>query len=344
VSTETALARAWLLEQGEDVAQQGKLRNEQLERWREATGGVAEAGQDAGADDALADAEPAAPSGRGRPAPGEEGRAQEQTPRAVTRARQPAATRVRSLFGAARKPKGKTGRRKPSKPAQPWVRTDRFIESMWSQLAWAARPIPPIQRILAAQSPMVGIVLQDAARDTFIDKVLQPAARMEDKLEGANAVIGTLFWTALITARGGVQMVETPAGPRPVISEDGGPVWDGRTRPMITGLRFSLMSWLRIGERHADQIIESADKLTELGNDADRLIAWIFSPTAPGQSASDVEDEARERGMNFTTGAAEDDTQEPEPERLPGSALIPATPMGSFAGFDAAAARAARGG
>lgn len=247
-----------------------------------------------------------------------------------------AAARARSIWGKARdagKPKGKG-------KARPWVSTSTVIEHFWSQAAWAARPLPPVAKILAAQAPMSGMMLEDAAKDTFIDRViLQPAARAEARLQAANAMLGPPLWTFAIATQGGAKM--DPASGQPMIDATGQFVWDDRTRFMIGGLRFSLMSWLKVGAKRAEEIMEAAAELNDLGDQADQLIAWILAPPVAGQNPREAEKEAQQMGAAFIAreprpgyayteqrgvpaGASQDETTAHLERMAAGSALRPA--------------------
>lgn len=269
----------------------------------------------------------------------------EAVPRAVggQRDRPPAGKRGRSAASRAQQmwkraaPAAAGGSQpKKSRPSKgPWMPTATVIEHLWSQLAWSARPLPPLQKILAAQAPMAGVTLQDAAKGTFIDRaLLQPAARAENKLQAANAMLGPPIWTLLIAGFGGC--VTAPmAGPDgvvrqvPVTDAEDNIVWDDRTQVLVGGLRFSLMSWLKVADKHADEIMADAQELTELGDQADALIRWILAPSQPGQSPKDVEREARRRGTDFGAQTAANGTGPAgEPTAAPSSAFTPAPARG----------------
>lgn len=233
----------------------------------------------------------------------------ERTPRARTT--RPASRRgLGSIFGRERQARRPAPQRQVKR--YPWVGTADVIEHFWSQLAWSARPIPPLQKILAAQAPMAGVILEGAAKDTWVDRVvLQPAARLEDKMQAANAMLGPPVWTLLIATQGGAML--GPNG-QPVVDEDGMFVFDDRTRMMVGGLRFSLMSWLKLADKKADEIIESASELSRLGDEADKLIKYILAPVIPGQSPKQTEQEARKRGMAFVRAGQEGPPKEGPPK------------------------------
>lgn len=264
------------------------------------------------------------------------GRQAEQTPRGSG---QSAAERARSLWHrdrpARRRSSGSSARRRRSSARKhDWVPTGPVIERIWSELAWGANKLPPLQRVLIAQAPMTGVVMQEAVRDTFIDRwAMQPLARGEDRLEAANAVLGPPFWTTLIIRFGGFE-VEQARGPqgellfhdsqpvmKPVMADDGLPEWNDATRVMVGGLRTSLMSWIRIGQRHADEIIERAAELDTLSDEADQLIRFIFSPQRPGQTFRGMQAEVRDQTSRFMgTPAA------PPPPAEPGSSAMAPEP------------------
>jgi hypothetical protein len=248
----------------------------------------------------------------------------ERTPRAAPRQPRP------GLRERAERARGR-GRRKARASAARKRTADRiptgpFIERAWTELAQAARKIPPMQRVMAAQAPMVGVVLGDAARDTFVEPMLQWAARGEERLEAVNGVFGPLLWTGLILRFGGFEVEQVMRDGQPVIDQDGNPLvrpvmdpetgqpdWNDQTRVMLGGLRMSLMSWIRISQRHAAEIIARAEEMEELGAQADALIAFILAPPQPRQSFRDMAREARQRAGVFVQGEAEG-----EPEGWPG--------------------------
>lgn len=306
ITADDAEIRAWARGQGEDPPARGRIGADLRARYDAArSGGQVDPGDydsgiteadfsdlgddDAGRDEPPPDMTEQVPRGR-RPGPGQRRKT------AATTARQ-GAGKARGLWHRARDA-GKGGKK------HPWTPTATIIEHFWSQLAWAARPVPPLQKILAAQAPMAGILLQDAAKGTLIDRaLLQPAARAEQRLQAANAMIGPPVWTFMIASFGGAQL--GPDG-KPLVDDDGMYIFDARTQPLVGGLRFSLMSWLKIADKKAEEITEAAEELTRLGDEADKLIRWILAPAVPGQRPKDVEREAAERATEFiSAGKAE---------------------------------------
>lgn len=241
------------------------------------------------------------------------------------------------------KPRPVTKKAAPGKRRAERVPTGPFIERAWTELAQAARKIPPIQRVMAAQAPMVGVVLGDAARGLpVVDPVLQWAARGEDRLEAVNGVFGPILWTGLILRYGGFDVEPLVKDGKPVIGQDGQPVvrpvidpatgqpaWNDGTRVMIGGLRMSLMSWIRISQRHAEEIIARAEEQEHLGAQADALIAFILAPPDPRRDFHDMAREARQRVGVFLRDEA---TGQPDDDGGQAGEFVPGGPAPAAAG------------
>lgn len=319
---DTAAARAVLREHGVEVHPRGRLSADQWEEYGRimtAAGDDYPAGDDYVTD--LGDPPPAAPP---PPVPGgTAGRpAAEQRPRRI---RQPgAAARVRELWhrgdrgdrGGRAKPRRAQKKKPPPRPEQPWRPTAGIIETGWSRFAQAAGGIPPLQRVLAAQAPMAGVVFEGTTRGTVIDRVvLQRAARWQAQGEAVAALLGVPGFVLLTAAKGRCEVVQTPDGPRPMITQDGMPVWDQRTETtMIMPLKYCLMSWLAVSARTADEVTRQAEETIRLGAQADQIIAWIFSPPPPpGTRFADVASDAREHAAGFTAAAAGPPPPDPGP-------------------------------
>jgi hypothetical protein len=71
------------------------------------------------------------------------------------------------------------------------VPTEKLIQRGWEFAARVLQPVNlPVARCLDWQAPTAGALLEEAVRDTVVDRLLQPVARIEDKLEIAGALIG----------------------------------------------------------------------------------------------------------------------------------------------------------
>lgn len=246
--------------------------------------------------------------------------------------------RPRAAAPPPRSPKGGKGKQRPKRAEHPWRSTAGVIEHTWSRAAQAFGGLPPVQRVMAAQAPLAGVVFEGRLRETIIDRVLlQPAARWEATGEAVSAMLGVPLFTALITFRGKAQLVPDGQGgallgengqPVAMLKPDGSPMWDAQTElGMVAPLRYCLMSWLAVSERYADEVIAQAEATVRQAAEADRIIAWIFAAPGAAGSWQDMQAEARARAEDFARGPA------PEQPRPGGSsAFRPALTASVLAG------------
>lgn len=277
--------RAWLREQGEDVSVKGPLPKGARERYDAAHPGLDT--PDSHADDyPPADGGPAYDGGVTEadfppdPGPGETG---ETPPRRVRSAgpRAAKATGGRRKFWSGGKDSSKG---KPRK-THPRVSVTGFIEDAWSQFAWAFQGAPPISKLLYAQAPYAGIVLEDAVKGTVVDKVLQPVVRAEKTFTGLTGLIAPPLLVMAIMTQGEREQttVEGPDGPVTTIGD-----YTPKTKLMFSSLRFSLMSMTRaMGDRMAE-VQERAGQLAERGKQVDEFIAWLFEMPDPEMTEADA--------------------------------------------------------
>ena len=222
------------------------------------------------------------------PEPAEPGHPAEVRPRRV---RTTASTRNRML---ARWRKPKTG--KTARPGRklPRVSIAGLIEDAWSQMAWAAAPLPPMQRLLYAQAPFAGVALEDALRDTMADRVLQPVARAEEK---AKAVGGLVMPPVALMA-----VLATAPQPAEIENEDGTrvlafpePTFAHKTA--LVNLRWSLMLMAEVGQIHLDEYKAKAEAAAARGAMADEFMAWILGVELPPEVPVREEEEAVKRAQ-----------------------------------------------
>jgi hypothetical protein len=84
---------------------------------------------------------------------------------------------------------GAKGRGK-AKPKHERVSLSRLIEGGWGVLARLTHPLSePLSRCLEMQSPVAGMVLEDAVKGTFVDSALQPFARAEKRAKAMAALV-----------------------------------------------------------------------------------------------------------------------------------------------------------
>lgn len=103
----------------------------------------------------------------------------------------------------------KTGSSTRKKTRHARVPVDRLISRGWGT---AARLVSPVSqataRTLALQSPVAGLILEDAVKGTVVDTVLQPVARAEERAEKVFALAGPPL---LVMAIEHAQGLEEPA-------------------------------------------------------------------------------------------------------------------------------------
>lgn len=196
------------------------------------------------------------------------------------------------VFARWRKPK--TG--KTTRPARklPRVSIAGLIEDAWSQMAWAAAPIPPMQRLLYAQAPFAGIALEAALKDTVVDRVLQPAARAEEK---AKAVGGLVMPPLALLA-----VLATAPRPYEITNEDGTTAltWPEPAlahKTALINLRWSLMLMAETGQVHLEEYKAKAEAASARGRMADEFMAWILGMDLPDEPAVREEEEAVRRAQ-----------------------------------------------
>jgi hypothetical protein len=226
-------------------------------------------------------------------------RVAESKPRRVRGTRTPAARAGTGWRWGRRDGKPKAPRKK-----LPRVPVDRLIEHFWGQLAWAASPVPPLEKMLYAQAPFAGTVLDDVVRGTIIDGPLQVAARMEEKFQALNGLLGppVCIMLALANApapcqacggRGGVLAAPNgQAEPQPVPcpqcegtgAEPASAIYAGA----MGGLRFSLMSMTDAIGDGMERVMERAAENKRKARQVDAFIEWLFEMPRDG----DVEEEA----------------------------------------------------
>lgn len=298
----TTDVREWLAQEGHPVKGHGRIPGELQAKYDDAHGAgsppdtehagpVPPGDYDGGV--TVADFPPPPADDSGQPAPA----IPETRPRRVRAER---AGPLALLRGGART---KTGKPKPKRPAVRHARVSLtgLIEDAWSQLAWAAAPLPPMQKLLYAQAPFAGIALEDAVRDTAADKWLQPIARAADK----GKAVGGLFMppmalmAVLITAPQ-PQQIDTPEGPQLVWPEP-----STKHKGALLSFRWSLMLMAEAGAVRLDEYAAKAAANEERGRQADEFMAWILGADLPPEGGPvPAEEEAVKRAQQMFGGPA----------------------------------------
>lgn len=168
--------------------------------------------------------------------------------------------------------------RKPAGPKlqRRRVSIENVVGSLWGLGGMALMRNPksvPVGIICQYQAPVAGIIVEDIAKGTVVDKLLQPLARAGEKGEIAMALFGPPVLTAAITAKPELY---------PVL------------KPM---LKMSLMSWVQIAgpakaklDRKIARYAEDMGSLAEI----DALIDSLWNgPDWPVQPSQQEEDNIR---------------------------------------------------
>jgi hypothetical protein len=257
--------------------------------------------------DFVAADDPPMPPGDGE-APGEAaGAAAEEE-----RPSRPHAARPRFGWG---KPKAKPKGGKPRAKTFRRVSIAPLIEDAYSDIAWAAAGIPPLQRLLYAQAPIAGVVLDPVVKNTVADRVvLQPMARNYERMKVGMALIGTPMALAAVLATAPGIAVDPDTG-RPIMmpvldAETGQPV-DGQMVPAMappTVQHQSAMLTLRYGVRAmADLAGDSMSRVQQRAQEnaarddmVNEFIAFLLGmPGVPVDADETAAHEARDAGLRL---------------------------------------------
>jgi hypothetical protein len=265
--------RTWLRDQGHEPPARGPLPPHLNTLAEEALAPEPDLDWDLGDDDVPAidpdDLEPSVPMQPERPP---------RSPRAARAERrtQPVGQRTGRLLGALRgEPKAKPAAgRKPKAP--PRTSLEKFTTRAYTSLGRMLGALSPATgNCLQAQAAMAGVILEDTVRGTVVDRILQPAARAEDKLDKIGAlVLPPVVVFAMEQNRSAVAMG--------VKSPQAGMMREAMLMPV---LRESLRIGLEVSEAYADQIKARLEKNAETEGEIDKLIALIF-----GQVTAEAED------------------------------------------------------
>lgn len=161
---------------------------------------------------------------------------------------------------AKKKPRGKI----------PRVPVDKFVTRGYLRLGQMASAIAPCTgRCLQAQSAMAGVLLEDITRGTVVDRLIQPLARAEDKLDKSFALVAPPLLVFLL--------------------ETGDP--ENMTRRMLlTGLlREALLISMDVTDQYADRLQKMAERSATNEARIDQLMGFIFSqPQAQAQAEPEM--------------------------------------------------------
>lgn len=203
------------------------------------------------------------------------GNAPETRPRPLPKGRGGTAG-LRGLFGGKGKKKSK----------RPRVSTESMLSSIWRGAAKLAAPLPPLHRTLRVQAPVAGLLLEDAVKDTALDLVLQPFARMA----GAGKVIGALLGPPVF-----VTMMTFHVQQRAAAGLEPNPLFMSLAQE---GLRGALMTWMDVAGPKFEEAMKREREFEEAyGADVDQFMGWLFSPPAATAEQLEHEEEMFARAM-----------------------------------------------
>lgn len=164
--------------------------------------------------------------------------------------------RVSSLPSAIRNRTGRSAAGKPKAPKGPRQPVDRLIGTVWGIAARIVAPVAwPVANVLHAQAPVAGMVLEDVVRNTVVDTVLQPLAKIGKGGEVALALIGPPLLVGIMAAKPESHPVCMPL------------------------LKEALRAWLDIaGPKMIEHQEREAKFQEEYGQSIDALIQMFFTP------------------------------------------------------------------
>ena len=225
---------------------------------------------------------------------------------AEERPSRPHARRPRFSFPGSRvKDKGSPSTRKTFRR----VSIAPLIEDAYSDLAWAAAGIPPLRKLLQAQAPIAGVILDPVVQGTVADRVLQPMARNYERMQVATALLGTpMFLMATLATAPEMVM-------RPMIHEDGTPMLGADGQPVValvpgnpsTQHQMAMLS-LRYGVRAmADvaggdalgRVQERAEANAARDDQVNQFIAWLLGIPPEAVPEETEAREARDAGLKL---------------------------------------------
>lgn len=246
--------REWAKVEGIDVPARGPIPPRVLQEYEQSAGEFDD-------DDVTAAGDaPGAP-------PGDEGQAAAAPPPRpdVPPARRPGRQRSLSLIrGGATGTRTRRRRKTRARKTWPRVSVEDTIETAWAFMASAVRFLPPTSRMLTLQAPMAGALLEDAVKDTLIDRMLQPVARNQERAVVFSALVVPPLLTTAITLN------PDAAG------------------PLMPLLRKSMIMMVKAGgPKVIERMEQEQQDEDELGQRVDKLLRYMFGdpPGDPEQAA-----------------------------------------------------------
>lgn len=153
---------------------------------------------------------------------------------------------------------GRTAARKPAN-RRPRSSVEGLISSVWGIAArvvtGVAPSLYPVANVLALQSPVAGKILEDTVKNTAVDGLLQPFARLANGSQVGLALLGPPILVGIASARPDSQPFVEPL------------------------LREALKAWLVVaGPKMIEKAKEEEKFQKEYGETIDGMIRFIFTP------------------------------------------------------------------
>jgi hypothetical protein len=163
-------------------------------------------------------------------------------------------------FGFRKKGTGGKGKKKPR------VSTEDLLGSLWRGMAKLATPLPPLQRTLRVQAPVAGLLLEEAVKDTAVDVVLQPFARLANQGKTVSALLGPPVIVTAMTVHVQQRMQQDQA-PNPLFMS-----------VASEALRSALMTWMDVAGPKFEIAMQREQEFEEkYGKSVDEFMNWLFS-------------------------------------------------------------------
>jgi hypothetical protein len=216
-----------------------------------------------------------------------------------------------------RRPQTGQGRARTPKKKHPRVSVAPLIEDAYADLAWAAKGIPPMQRLLYAQAPVAGVILDPHVKDTFVDRViLQAAARNYERSKVFLALVGTpaMLMGALVSAPQPVlengkiawQAAVGPDGAPILHPETGEPVLVPRMeaptlqhQTTIVGLRYCVRALADLSGDALTRVQARAEANAERDGLVDDFLAYLMGTEVPADPDESAKAEGGAAGLRL---------------------------------------------
>ena len=183
--------------------------------------------------------------------------------------------------------KSRQGKGRAKRPKHPRVPVTDLVAKAWEFLGDLSEPISlPASRTFKLQAPVAGLVLEDAVRDTMVDRVLQYPARWQ----GRGKVLAAMAAPVLVLEIERAQGIQNPQ------------VRALRTATLMRMLEESMMLWQEVA---GDKFEEAAERMASRQRDraeVRKLIAEVIF--APAEAQPSAEDQAAARAQQFAGAAA----------------------------------------